>query len=104
MTSGYGYPTGYIFEILRGRGLVYEANAFNFPGLNKQIAGTFITYAGCEPKNVNEVAEVMLESIARLQGTEKDMQADWFVRSKRLIRSEEHTSELQSQSNLVCRL
>ena len=85
MTSGYGYPTGYIFEILRGRGLVYEANAFNFPGLNKQIPGTFITYAGCEPKNVNEVAEVMLESIARLQGTEKDMQADWFVRSKRLI-------------------
>src|SRR2546427_8155654 len=28
----------------------------------------------------------------------------WFVKYPQLIRSEEHTSELQSQSNLVCRL
>jgi zinc protease len=85
MTSGYGFPTGYIFEILRGRGLVYDANAMNFPGLNATIPGTFIAYAGCEPKNVNEVVDVMLESVARLQGSDADMQADWFRRSKQLI-------------------
>jgi zinc protease len=85
MTSGYGFPTGYMFEILRGRGLVYDANAKNFPGLNTKIPGTFIAYAGCEPKNVNEVVDVMLESVARLQGSDVDMQADWFKRSKRLI-------------------
>ncbi len=37
ITSGYGYPTGYIFEILRGRGLVYDANAMNFPALAKIV-------------------------------------------------------------------
>jgi zinc protease len=85
MTSGYGFPTGYIFEILRGRGLVYDANAMNFPGLNAKIPGTFVAYAGCEPKNVNEVVDVMLESVARLQGSDADMQPDWFRRSKQLI-------------------
>src|SRR5438270_5497470 len=29
---------------------------------------------------------------------------DWSARQNRGLRSEEHTSELQSQSNLVCRL
>jgi zinc protease len=85
MTSGYGFPTGYIFEILRGRGLVYDANAMNFPGINRTTPGTFIAYAGCEPKNVNEVVDVMLESVARLQGSDADMQVDWFRRSKQLI-------------------
>src|SRR2546427_4777167 len=28
----------------------------------------------------------------------------WRTRTRRYVRSEEHTSELQSQSNLVCRL
>src|SRR5688572_31012941 len=31
-------------------------------------------------------------------------QIDTFAKNYRVIRSEEHTSELQSQSNLVCRL
>src|SRR2546430_7336817 len=30
--------------------------------------------------------------------------SSWRPRSQRRVRSEEHTSELQSQSNLVCRL
>src|SRR2546427_8886097 len=30
--------------------------------------------------------------------------ADWLEKRARSMRSEEHTSELQSQSNLVCRL
>src|SRR2546430_12750889 len=28
----------------------------------------------------------------------------WFLEALRTVRSEEHTSELQSQSNIVCRL
>jgi zinc protease len=85
LASGYGFPTGYIFDILRGRGLVYDANANNMPGLNPKIPGTFVAYAGCDPKNVDACVDVILESIARLQGTEKDIQPDWFVRAKRLI-------------------
>jgi zinc protease len=85
MTSGFGYPTGYIFEILRGRGLVYDANAFLFPGAKDVIPGAFVAYAGCDAKNANEVIDVILENIARLQGSPEDMQADWFDRSKQLI-------------------
>src|SRR5205814_3883305 len=88
MCSGYGYPTGYIFEILRGRGLVYDANAMIFPGRSQELPGTFLAYVGCDAKNADECIDVILENIARLQGT----------------RSEEHTSELQSLRHLVCRL
>jgi zinc protease len=85
MTSGYGYPTGYLHEILRGRGLVYVVHAVNRPGLNPKLPGTFFVYAGCDPKNVNEVIDVILENIARLQGTPKDVNEDWFRRSKELV-------------------
>jgi len=85
MCSGYGYPTGYIFEILRGRGLVYDANAMIFPGRSQELPGTFLAYAGCDAKNADECIDVILENIARLQGTPQDMQVDWFERSKKLI-------------------
>jgi zinc protease len=69
--------------------LVYEAGAFNQPGRNANLPGTFITYAGCDPKNVKEVVDVILESIARLQGSEQDIQADWFNRSRDMITTAE---------------
>jgi zinc protease len=84
LAGGYRYPTGYIFEILRGRGLVYVAEASNSPG-RPGFPGTFITFAGCDPKNVNEVVDVMLENIARLQGTPAEINENWFKRSKELI-------------------
>jgi zinc protease len=84
MTSGYGYPTGYLHEILRGRGLVYVVHAINSPGLNRSLPGTFFVYAGCDAKNVNEVVDVILENIARLQGTPADVNEEWFRRSKEL--------------------
>lgn len=85
MTSGYGYPTGYLFDILRGRGLVYVVHAYDSPGPIAKYPGAFVVYAGCDPKNVNEVVDVILENIARCQGTDQDMQKDWFERSKQLV-------------------
>src|SRR5204863_2589343 len=38
---------------------------------------------------VNEVIDVMLENIARLQGSDQDLQPDWFQRSKKLITTNE---------------
>ena len=35
MTSGYGYPTGYLHEILRGRGLVYVVHGIVMPGRSR---------------------------------------------------------------------
>jgi predicted Zn-dependent peptidase len=34
---------------------------------------------------VNEVVDLILENMARLQGSPEDIQADWFERSKQLI-------------------
>lgn len=84
MASGFGYPTGYLHETLRGRGLVYEVHALNQMGLNQELPGTFLAYAGCAPSQVNEVVDLMLENIARLQGSAADMDAGWFARSKQL--------------------
>ena len=89
LTGGYGYPTGYIFEILRGRGLVYEAATFNNPGRAANLPGVFIAYAGCDPKNVTEVTNVILENMARLQGAEADIQKSWFVRSRDMVTTSE---------------
>ncbi|HWB52986.1 MAG TPA: pitrilysin family protein [Tepidisphaeraceae bacterium] len=85
MCAGYTYPTGYLFETLRGRGLVYVVQAWNAPGRSAEFPGTFEALAGCQPANVNQVTESMLENIARLQGTDEDMQVSWFQRAKQLI-------------------
>lgn len=85
LCSGYGYPTGYIFETLRGKGLVYDANAMIFSGQSSKLPGTFIVYAGCDPKNVNAVIDDILLNMARLQGSAEDIQPQWFDRAKKLI-------------------
>lgn len=85
LASGFTYPTGYIFETLRGLGLVYVADAQNIPGREKALPGTFMVYAGCDPKNVNQVVDLILENIARLQGTDQEMNVNWFKRAKELI-------------------
>jgi zinc protease len=86
MAGGWGYPTGYLFETLRGRGLVYVVEAQNNPGIGgPKTAGDFIVFAGCDPSKVNDVVDLSLQNIARLQGTPADVQPDWFDRSKLLI-------------------
>ncbi|MGD1276289.1 MAG: pitrilysin family protein [Tepidisphaeraceae bacterium] len=103
LTGGYGYPTGYIFEILRGRGLVYEAGTFNFPGRAASLPGVFAAYAACDPKNVDQVIDVILENVARLQGTEQDIQPQWFDRCKDVITTTEalQTQTPQEQASLA---
>lgn len=85
LTSGFTYPTGYIFETLRGLGLVYVADARNVPGRYASLPGTFEAYAGTGPENVNKVVELILQNVARVEGTPKDVNMDWFKRSKELM-------------------
>jgi zinc protease len=85
MAGGWGYPTGYLFETLRGKGLVYVVQAQNNPGRSDATPGTFFVFAGCDPSKVNEVVEEILLNIARLQGTPADVNEEWFKRSKLLI-------------------
>ena len=44
-----------------------------------------MSYAGCDPKNVNIVVDKILLNIARLQGTPQDIDTDWFARGRDLI-------------------
>jgi zinc protease len=85
LTAGFTYPTGYIFETLRGLGLVYVAADRNVPGRDAKLPGTFEAYAGCGPENVNKVVELTLQNIARVEGTEKDVDMDWLKRAKELM-------------------
>jgi zinc protease len=87
LTSGYTYPTGYIFETLRGMGVVYDANAQNFWGIDRKLPGTFWAYAGCEPKDVDTCIDEILLNIARLQGTDQDIEMNWFGRAKSMVAS-----------------
>jgi zinc protease len=89
LTGGYGYPTGYIFETLRGQGWSYEAASINSPGRALNLPGTFLVYAGCDAKNVNNVVNAIIENMARLQGSDKDIQTDWFTRCKDMITTAE---------------
>lgn len=85
ITGGYTYPTGYIFETLRGLGLVYVAETEVFPGQSKAMPGTFFVFAGCQPENVNDVVDQILINTARVQGSPADIVPSWFDRSKELI-------------------
>jgi zinc protease len=85
LAGGFAYPTGYIFETLRGLGLSYEAACYDSPGRSNDLPGAMIAYAACDPSKVNQVTDLLLVNMARLQGSDKDMQPDWFGRSKELI-------------------
>jgi zinc protease len=85
LTSGYSGGSGYLYDVLRGKGLVYVVQTQDVPGVTKSDPGTFIAYAGCDPRRVNEVVDLILENMARLQGSPADIQTDWFDRSKQLI-------------------
>jgi zinc protease len=85
LTGGYGYPTGYIFETLRGQGWSYEAASQNVPGRGAGLDGNFMVYAACDPRNVNKVSDAILQNMARLQGTAADIQVDWFTRCKEMV-------------------
>ena len=93
MASGWGYPTGYLHETLRGQGLVYVVAAQNWLGRSAQTPGTFFVYAGCKPDKVNEVVDQILLNIGRLQGTPEDIQVNWFDRSKELLITDEAMSK-----------
>ena len=85
ITGGFTYPTGYIFETLRGMGLVYVAYTQNMLGARPEIPGTFFVLAGCEPGNVNDTVNQILLNMARVQGSPTDINTDWFERCKEMI-------------------
>jgi len=53
--SGLSYPTGWIFDELRGRQLVYSAHGVNRPNLDP---GYIVFMATCQPEKVGQVVAV----------------------------------------------
>jgi zinc protease len=62
LVSGYQMPGGWLFEELRGKGLVYEAEAFSMVGLRP---GCFAALALCQPANVREVVRLTEATMQR---------------------------------------
>jgi zinc protease len=60
--SGWGLPGGWIFDELRGKQLVYSADAYNWPGL---MPGAFMAVATGEPKNVPQIIEVIQKNLQK---------------------------------------
>jgi zinc protease len=77
--AGIEYPTGWLFNTLRGQGLVYVAAAHNWVGLEP---GYFGAYAACEPSKADEVIKIMLQ---KFEDAKDDKITDEeFERSKRM--------------------
>src|SRR6266478_9520728 len=55
--------------------------------------------------SLHDALPISGRALVTYQGPEAGVSfLEWLPDSRRILRSEEHTSELQSQSNLVCRL
>src|SRR5690606_40888044 len=94
----YSFPTRrssdlYFMTIPEATQLVLQAAALG------QNGATFILNMG-EPVKIDDLARDLI----RLSGFEPDVDIPIVYTGMRPGRSEEHTSELQSRENLVCRL
>ena len=85
MTSGYQDRRDIYSTCCAARAWCMSSMPRICPAVTEKSPGVFMAYAGCDPQKVNEVVDLMLENIARLQGTPAEIQPDWFDRSKQLI-------------------
>jgi zinc protease len=79
VVAGIDYPTGWLFNTLRGQGLVYVAAAHNWVGLEP---GYFGAYAGCEPAKADEVIKITLQKLD--DAKDDKITEEEFERSKRM--------------------
>ncbi len=77
--SGIGYPSGWLHETLRGRGLVYSVHAYSWRGLEP---GFFAIVAMTNPEQVPEVLRLIDEQIVRMKHGE--FTTDELTRAKRM--------------------
>jgi zinc protease len=60
--AGYQMPSGWLFEELRGKGLVYDVHAFSMVGLRP---GYYAAEGECRPDKVAEVVRIIEADMAR---------------------------------------
>src|SRR5688572_33079204 len=108
-----GYPVAFV---LGGTALIFAvigwwADVFPFIGMANIILRMWGGVAA-DPVLVSIPMFIFMRSILQRSGSARDMLGATEILLKRvpgglavavMVRSEEHTSELQSQSNLVCR-
>src|SRR2546430_13135021 len=107
--------SGRIEHITRGREDLMRSVTRLHPFLCNQLAGEILRcvllnlivgIGSKHPKGSNRAATALMDSHRRIMKVVQSIAARSEERSRKIRqpRSEEHTSELQSQSNLVCRL
>src|SRR2546430_6456870 len=81
-----------------------RSTLFPYTTLFRSKAGsTYIDSSTVSPALARRIAAACAERKVRFLDAPVTG-GDWGAKKGELVRSEEHTSELQSQSNLVCRL
>ena len=60
--SGYGLPSGWLHDELRGKQLVYAVHSYNWAGL---APGAFVTYAACQPEKGPTVVGIIERNLRR---------------------------------------
>src|SRR5688572_31217894 len=80
-----------------------RSTLFPYTTLFRSLGGVLDVGLGVGDVRLEGLGELLLELLAVVVGELLDVDVQ-RVRPEVVLRSEEHTSELQSQSNLVCRL
>lgn len=95
ITSGIGFPGGWLHTELRGKQLVYAVHAFNWMGLEP---GYFGILAVTQPQKVDEVIDIILRNIDKAKAG--DISDAELARSKGLAVIGEHLNR-QTNSQLA---
>jgi len=80
ITSGYGYPGGWLHNELRGAGLVYYVHAFQITG---PAPGFFAVQAQTQPDAVDEVVRRIRANIEKAK--QGDISREEFERAKKMV-------------------
>jgi zinc protease len=90
ITSGYGYPGGWLHNELRGAGLVYMVHAFQMTG---PAPGYFVVLAQTDPTRLQEVIERIWRNLERAKAG--DITEEEFQTAKEMVlnlRAQEKTT------------
>ena len=67
--SGYSYPGGWLFNELRGEGLVYDVHATQMTG---PVPGYFVVLAQTEPEKIDEAVGRILKNMDKAKAGKID--------------------------------
>src|SRR5205823_7905813 len=85
---------------------LFRSHRCEVPGMRRRVGGTpsIGSHAFFSPHAARQTSSARCSPLMHISIGMKEPEANSFSRWRRVARSEEHTSELQSLAYLVCRL